>query len=142
MSVTDFNNLNGPLPWEIVKLPSLDHINLGHNALSGTIPPEFGQFSKVLLYDNNLVGTIPVELFNGGGLERSSLKQEGSIDLGRNFLSGTIPTEVGASSLSWLSLYSNNLSGSVPLELMRAESLRWLILFDNDMVCMTNAVFF
>ncbi|KAK4755982.1 hypothetical protein SAY87_009739 [Trapa incisa] len=87
--------------------PSLD---LGHNSLSGSIWPEFGNLKKlhILELKNNLLsGSIPGELSGMTSLE--------ALDLSYNNLSGTLPSSLAK--LNFLSRFSvayNNLWGPIP----------------------------
>lgn len=66
-------------------------LDLEANNLSGTIPSEIGQLSKLTM-----------------------------LDLGKNRLAGTIPSALGnLSELEWFSIFGNNLSGLVPSPLLR-----------------------
>ena len=54
------------------------------------------------------------------------------LDLSNNRLSGEIPPELGnLANLEWLDLSDNRLSGEIPAELGRLSNLRWLDLSDN-----------
>jgi len=104
-------------------------INLPHNGLSGSIPPELGNLSylkSLSLFDNQLEGSIPKELGNLSNLE--------SLFLGENQLSGNIPTEVGnLSHLNYLYLNDNHLNGSIPPELGNLSNLLRLQLDHNQL---------
>ena len=97
------------------------------NQLSGPVPPELGQLTRLErldLYDNQLTGEIPSEL---GRLER--LKE---LSLNDNRLSGSIPPELGQlARLEWMNLSSNQLSGEIPSELGRLENLAFLNCYGN-----------
>ena len=77
------------------------------NNLNGTIPPEIGLMTNLVslhLYNNQLSGSIPAELGNLTNLE--------SLRLNTNQFSGYIPPELGnLSNLETLRLYNNLLSG-------------------------------
>ncbi|MCY4577923.1 MAG: hypothetical protein OXD31_02645, partial [Chloroflexi bacterium] len=78
------------------------------------------------LWDNQLTGTVPLELGNLTNLR--------SLLLGSNHLTGTIPSELGNSiTLTHLSLRSNQLAGTIPLELTKIDSLTILDLDDNQL---------
>ena len=76
------------------------------NNLNGTIPPEIGLMTNLIslhLYNNQLSGSIPAELGNLINLE--------SLRLNTNQLSGYIPPELGdLFNLERLRLYNNQLS--------------------------------
>ena len=89
-------------------------LDLSHNALTGSIPPELGNLSRVeelRLYSNVLTGPIPRELGNLVGLRTLSLHF--------NRLNGSIPSELGnLTSLINLSLTGNELSDPIPRTLL------------------------
>ena len=100
---------------------------LWFNNLSGTIPPELGDLTaltELRLNGNQLRGTIPPELGNLTALT--------SFNLSGNQLSGTIPPELGhLSALTSLNLSDNQLSGTVPPELGNLANLDVLYLAGN-----------
>ena len=97
------------------------------NQLSGSIPVELGNFSKLehlVLSWNRLDGTIPLEL--------SELTELEMLVLSGNRLSGTIPSELGnLTQLKFLALHVNRLTGRVPPQLNTLSGLEWLFLADN-----------
>ncbi len=100
-----------------------------NNQLSGTIPVELGDLSNLefmSLQSNQLSGMIPAEL---GGLSNLEI-----LTLGGNQLSGTIPVELGdLSNLKELRLAGNQLSGTIPVVLGDLSNLEFLILFNNQL---------
>ena len=152
------NNLTGTLPSDLGKLDSLAQLDLGflssgRNAISGAIPKELGQLSKLhtlvlsrnkfsdpippelgqltalkelVLAENELTGTIPPEL---GQL--SELRQ---LRLSLNKLSGSIPPQLGnLAKLTLLWLPGNELTGTIPRELGQLSELNQLNLSDNSL---------
>ena len=116
------NDLSGPLPTEIGNLSKLEDLNLWANQITGEIPVELGNLSKLEdldLWANQITGEIPVELGNLSKLE--------DLNLGDNDLMGGIPAELGSlSRLEWMRLGDNQLSGAIPAELGNLSSLRVL----------------
>jgi hypothetical protein len=107
-----------------------EHVNeiiLFENNLTGTIPAILGNLSnlKYLILDfNQLTGTIPVELGNLTNLE--------NLGLSMNQLTGTIPVELGyLTNLKVLGLGMNQLTGTIPTELGSLVNLQSLHLFSN-----------
>ena len=123
------NNLSGSIPPELGNLSKLIWLGLYDNQLSGAIPPALGNLSKLnflLLYNNQLSGSIPPALGN--------LSKLSGLQLYENQLSGSIPSELGnLLSLRVLKLGSNQLSGSIPPELGNLSELNFLSLYNNQL---------
>ena len=104
------NGLSGEIPPELGNLTKLFWLSLRYNELSGEIPAELGNLIKLKalqLDHNKLSGEIPAELGNLFHLEE--------LDLSHNELSGEIPPELGdLVNLRWLELNGNELSGEIP----------------------------
>ncbi len=125
----NYNNLSGSIPPELGNLSNLVILQLESNQLSGTIPTELGDLTSLwslILIRNQLSGTIPTELGN--------LTNLGSLWLYSNQLSGSIPPELGnLTNLGGLGLDFNQLSGSIPSELWDLTSLGYLDLASNQL---------
>ena len=124
------NKLSGTMPTELGNLTKLVWFYLNTNNLNGTIPTELGTLTKVqnfALNNNQLSGTIPAEL--------GSLTDLRDLFLNENNLSGTIPPELGTlTNLRYLLLNENNqLSGTIPAELGSLTNLKQLILRVNQL---------
>ena len=102
-------------------------IDLYNNNLVGTIPSSLGgliNLGYLGLNDNQLTGSIPPEL---GSLSNLNL-----LWLQRNQLSGSIPAELGnLHNLSFFRLQINQLTGSIPAELGDLSNLQELWLHNN-----------
>jgi len=108
----------------------ITEINLNNNNLSGTIPIEIGDLDSLkLLYiysNNGITGSIPVEIGNLKALKRFAIAEEK--------LTGSIPVELSnLTKLEFLYLYSNELQGSIPAELGSLTNLVCLELNDNKL---------
>ena len=88
-------------------------LTLDHNQLSGLIPAELGQLTRLrslALDHNQLTGEIPAEL--------GQLAQLRNLFLANNQLTGEIPLELGQlSNLEQFSFRGNRLTGPVPVAL-------------------------
>jgi len=119
--------------WYGVTLDENGRVNellIPNNQLSGTIPPEIGNLTDLVLldlYDNQLTDTIPSEIGNLTHLQR--------LWASSNQLTGNIPPEIGnLNNLRTLYLYSNQLSGNIPVEMTTfATNLRWVYLGNNQL---------
>jgi hypothetical protein len=107
----------------------LEHLALNSNQLTGTIPPELGQLSKLrrlYLSENELSGSIPAQL--------GSLSQLNLLLLDRNQITGSIPSEIGdMSNLTILDLEHNLLAGEIPSDIGALPSLSRLELRGNQL---------
>ena len=107
----------------------VDKIGLGNNNLSGSIPLQLGNLSNLTylyLYDNQLSGSIPLQLGNLSNLQE--------LHLWGNQLSGSIPAALGnLSNLFVLDLSDNQLSGSIPAQLGNLSNLKELFLGGNQL---------
>lgn len=106
----DSTLLSGPLPPEILLLPSLERFSASACSFSGIIPVEFGSLTNLkylnLAGNAPLTGIIPTELGQLTLLE--------TLLLNENALTGTIPTELGQiTTLLEVQLGNNQLTGSV-----------------------------
>ncbi|GJZ64608.1 leucine-rich repeat-containing protein [Tanacetum coccineum] len=106
------------------------NVIIGHNTLSGSIPPHVGclrQLETLSLYNNNFSGELPLSLKN---CTKLSL-----LDLGANKLHGNIPVWIGKSfsRLYALSLKSNNFFGAIPSQICQLASLQILDLSFNNL---------
>ncbi|XP_062201766.1 receptor kinase-like protein Xa21 [Phragmites australis] len=118
------------MPPELGQLGRLQYVNLSSNALSGVIPAEVASCSGLRVFalmNNSFDGGIPAFLFN------SSLIQV--IDLRMNNLYGTIPhlLPYSSSSLEFLGLTENSLSGEIPSSLGNLSSLASLLAAENHL---------
>ncbi|KHN42594.1 Putative LRR receptor-like serine/threonine-protein kinase [Glycine soja] len=80
---------------------------------------------KIFLKGQNISGVFPSEFGN--------LTQLKELDLTRNYLSGSLPTNFSPNSLVVLSLLGNRLSGRIPTEIGDIASLEELVLECNQL---------
>ncbi|OAY80991.1 Receptor-like protein kinase HSL1 [Ananas comosus] len=108
------NQISGNLPPEISWDTNLVKIDLSNNLLTGPIPSEFGNLTKLnqlSLQGNKLDSSIPQSL--------SSLKSLNVLNLSNNLLTGEIPDSLCTLLPNSLDFSNNNLSGPVPLPLIK-----------------------
>lgn len=106
----DDTNLRGKLPYSLGNFSNLSHLRLQNNLLSGTMPSTLGNLSQLQ-----------------------------HLDLGGNILSGSIPESFcSLSKIRYLSLsnyenyeYNNNLTGTLPAELVWNNHTQILIVGNN-----------
>lgn len=107
-----YNSFSGNISW-LANLTELQTLRIDNNQLSGTI--HLGEYSTALtdvyLSNNQLEGTLE-------GI--SKLTKLRNLSLDYNLLSGILPAELGdCSTLSYLVLNNNNITGTIPVELAR-----------------------
>jgi len=123
------NQFSGGIPEELGNGQPLSYVNLANNSLTGGIPPGLARsssssLSKLILSRNNLAGQIPATLFaNASAITR--------VDLRMNSLTGAIPPFGRVTSLRYLCVTDNFLSGSVPPSVGNVSSLRFMLLGQN-----------
>jgi hypothetical protein len=100
--------LRGSIVTELVKLPELQTLDLSHNGLAGTLANEFRGLQTLHLQYNALTGTIPTRFFDSQSITTR-------LNIGSNFMNGTLPSEVNlASQLTALYVFENNFVGGIP----------------------------
>jgi hypothetical protein len=138
------NWLTGPVStWYglTVEGDRVTELILFSNNLIGTLPDELGEINslyKITLSNNQkLTGDIPESIFNVDSLVWLAIGNCAylkSISFRENFLTGLIPSDIGdIDSLQFLYLFDNQLSGPIPPELGNLENLEELRLFDNQL---------
>ncbi|XP_044473876.1 receptor-like protein kinase BRI1-like 3 [Mangifera indica] len=126
-----FNNITGSVPLPLANCTQLRVLDLSSNALTGTIPsgfcssPSLSALERIILPNNYLSGTVPLELENCKNLK--------TIDLSFNSLSGPIPPAIWTLPyLSDLVMWANNLTGEIPEAIcVNGGNLETLILNNN-----------
>lgn len=116
------NQLEGPFPYELCKLKSLQPLDLSKNSLSGSIPScsNFSFINHVHLNKNKISGPIKSGFQKGSTLVTLNLRDN-------LYLTGNIPDRLGSlSSLSILLLKSNQMKGLIPFQLCLLSKLSML----------------
>lgn len=139
------NNFHGHFPTQLGELTELRNFHLFRNSFSGSLPTELGQMTQIecifTLSETNLTGPIPSELVSplqsmssvlhslGPAKNQIQLSLQGlltaahTVDLSKNYLTGTVPVELGnLYGLTSLQLHQNQLSGPIPSELGLLDS--------------------
>ncbi|XP_039017087.1 receptor-like protein 9a [Hibiscus syriacus] len=127
----DFLMKNGYNSYKGRIIPLVSGIDLSCNKLVGEIPPQIGNFHKMLglnLSHNSLTGSIPPTFAN--------LKQIESVDLSYNKLTGNIPSQlVGLTFMSTFNVSFNNLSGRIPSRVAQFGTFDVFSYLGNPFLC-------
>jgi subtilisin family serine protease len=122
-----WNDLSGTLPPEIGDFPELIDLVLWWNYIGGTLPPEIGNLTKVEYLDlewNEFTGAIPPEIGNMSAMWM--------LWLSYNNWEGSLPKELGnLTNMEYLLMYSASLTGSIPVEFGNLTKMIYLWLDDN-----------
>ncbi|KAI5057338.1 hypothetical protein GOP47_0027353 [Adiantum capillus-veneris] len=142
------NSLNGSIPPELGRLESLVHLLLDNNDLSGELPPELSNISTLLIMqldNNHFSGSIPsiysalskltkLSLRNcsltGTIPDLSAMSSLGYLDLSQNQLTGQLPSSI-SQVVTTIVLSNNRLDGEIPEALYKLENLEFLLLGNN-----------
>jgi hypothetical protein len=117
-----YNRIDGTLPKEFGQLESLVTLELGHNLFSGA-PPNFKtlhSLTKLHLNQNTpgFSGPFPSYIFDAGRMGPGGLGDSSTVielDISRNNLTGTLPSEIShMQQLTTLDISGNRLSGYLP----------------------------
>ncbi|XP_044954563.1 receptor kinase-like protein Xa21 [Hordeum vulgare subsp. vulgare] len=125
------NHFEGEIPASLANASSMEFLYLGNNSLSGVVP-SFGSMSNlqvVMLHSNQLEAgdwTFLSSLANCTELQK--------LNLGGNKLSGNLPAGSVATlpkRMNGLTLQSNYISGTIPLEIGNLSEISLLYLDNN-----------
>ncbi|KAL3647922.1 hypothetical protein CASFOL_008890 [Castilleja foliolosa] len=119
------NYISGEIPTSLGQLRALQTLDLSFNQLTGTIPRAVGTIpalSNVILCHNRLTGSVPP--FTSQTLTR--------LDLKHNDLSGSLAPHGLPSSLQYLALSWNRLTGPMDRVLFNLNRLNYLDLSLNQ----------
>ncbi|GLT31282.1 hypothetical protein SLA2020_060290 [Shorea laevis] len=138
------NLVSSYIPLELCYLSQLQILDLADNNFIGRIPPCFGKF-PVMVNATKLINSMSdyywswahlMEVVKGRYLEytRKTLGLESSIDLSSNNLTGSIPEElIFLKDLHNLNLSWNHLSGTIPEKIGQMENLESLDFSQNGL---------
>eukprot|EP00535_Pseudo-nitzschia_heimii_P012946 CAMPEP_0197197684 /NCGR_PEP_ID=MMETSP1423-20130617/32993_1 /TAXON_ID=476441 /ORGANISM="Pseudo-nitzschia heimii, Strain UNC1101" /LENGTH=990 /DNA_ID=CAMNT_0042651509 /DNA_START=46 /DNA_END=3018 /DNA_ORIENTATION=+ len=101
--------LKGSVVTELTALPMLEHLDLSHNGLKGTLSDKFRSLKTLRLQYNEMDKSIPPNFFD----DQNAMTE---LNIGSNNMIGTIPSEVGlVSKMTNLYLFDNNFTGRIPV---------------------------
>ncbi|KAF5727869.1 serine/threonine-protein kinase BRI1-like 1 [Tripterygium wilfordii] len=151
------NKLTGGLPETFIGCSSLQHLNLGNNLLAGdflsTVVGSIHSLRYLYVPFNNITGSVPMTLANCTQLQvldLSSNEFTGKVPswfcsnptssalekilLANNYLSGSVPSEIGrCKNLRSIDLSFNSLTGPVPREIWTMPNLSDLVMWANNL---------
>lgn len=133
--------LTGTIPMSLVNLTNLKALDLGPNALTGSIP--YG-----LCHDNIELLSLPSNKLTANLSQILNCRSAARIDLSYNQITGTLPntTHWELYSLSGLVLNDNQINGTLPRAIFKLPSLAYLGLESNRygscMMCCRNCMSF
>lgn len=130
--------LEGTLPGSVFsRLPYLQELRLGQNALRGNIPTQLAELPNLYrlgLSDNAFVGTIPEGLLGERG-PSDVFYQKINIFLGNNQLSGNLPQSLGRDDIFSLWVEENPaLYGPVPHTYTQQDAM-YIFHFEDTQIC-------
>ncbi|KAL5738929.1 hypothetical protein ACOSQ2_028109 [Xanthoceras sorbifolium] len=148
----DLNNLSGSIPKSFANLSSARHFHFNNNSFSGQIPAELSNASSLLhllLDNNNLSGNLPPEIsklpqlrilqldnnnFNGSEIPATygNFSKLAKLSLRNCGLQGAVPDLSGITSLLYLDLSWNHLTGPIPTNKLSAN-MTTIYLSDNNL---------
>jgi len=103
----DGNNLEGPIPEELLSLTNLQELSIDDNRFNGQVPPAIGGLKNLLLFSaisNFLTGELPQEMEKLEDLVTLHLQQNKLTSIGK-------PDFNKMKALSFLDLSHNNING-------------------------------
>ncbi|KAJ9128737.1 hypothetical protein P3X46_034530 [Hevea brasiliensis] len=132
----EMNSINGTIPVLLSQCHNLKTIRLNENQLTGNIPSQLGYLQRLEVLHlsiNNLTGAIRNQLLGEIPSELGRLRNIREFHVSENQLSGEIPYSIwNISSMVFLSLTHNNLTGKLPSDMGSAlPNLRMLYLARN-----------
>jgi len=123
------NDLLGEIPEQLYKLTNLEKLYLFKNELEGTISSRIENLQAIThihLSHNNLVGSIPPEIKSSG----DEIRPLSYLNLYSNKLTGTLPQNLRLRNLRYFDVGRNQLTGTLPDDI--GEKFVWLRHFHLD----------
>ncbi|KAB2615899.1 receptor-like protein 2 [Pyrus ussuriensis x Pyrus communis] len=135
-----FNQISGSIPSWLGTLPKLFFVSLSSNQISGEFPKQLCSLPMLMMDESRLddyefeLPLISLPIKNPRFWPRRLSNFPGTIDLGLNNISGSIPTEIGQLLfLRELYLNSNNFLGDIPDQISDLKYLEVLNLSTNHL---------
>ncbi|KAJ1276727.1 hypothetical protein BS78_05G236700 [Paspalum vaginatum] len=128
------NKFEGPIPVSLSNASALEVIFFRVNKFSGQIPQDIGIHGHLTVFSigyNHLQATEPKDW--GFLASLTNCSNLTLLDLDRNNLVGVMPITIAnlSKELTWISIASTKISGSIPAEIGTFHKLRNLTLADN-----------
>ncbi|KAL6195114.1 hypothetical protein ACLB2K_030735 [Fragaria x ananassa] len=137
-----YNSITGSIPSWLGNLPRLKFLNLGANLISGDLPKELCRL-PMWMFENTTAtqeDDIELELPVYGSRGPTLFVQVTlsyfpiAMDLKSNNISGSIPIEIGqVQLLRHLDLSNNSFTGNIPEQISNLKNLETLSLFKNHL---------
>lgn len=129
------NKFTGAIPGSLHNLTNINVIRMAHNLLEGSVPPGLGNLPHLRMYN---IGYNRIRSSGDQGLDYiiSSLANSTQLNflaIDGNFLEGVIPENIGdlSTSLTYLYMGQNRISGGIPASIRYLSSLALLNLSHN-----------
>ncbi|KAL6203764.1 hypothetical protein ACLB2K_027463 [Fragaria x ananassa] len=134
-----YNSITGSIPSWLGNLPRLKFLNLGANLISGDLPKELCRL-PMWMFENTTATQEDVELPVYGSQGPTLFVQYTlsyfpfTMDLKSNNISGSIPIEIGrVQLLRHLDLSNNSFTGNIPEQISNLKNMETLSLFKNHL---------
>ncbi|XP_058080660.1 uncharacterized protein At4g06744-like [Magnolia sinica] len=126
------NNFGGTITADVAKLPYLYELDLSNNKLTGSFPLDILNVVNLTFLDirfNSFVGSVPFDLFNLQKLPKLEV-----LFLNNNNFSLQIPDSIGQTSVKYLTLANNQLTGGIPRSIGNlSNTLVEVLLLNNQL---------
>ncbi len=103
-------------------------VNLNNNGLTGTLPASIGgleSLTQLVVSNDGIGGTIPSSL--------ADLRELNTVWIAGTDVTGQIPAGLGHTGLKQLYLHQNNLTGSLPPDLLNSSTLTYFTAVGNNL---------
>ncbi|CAN6234717.1 unnamed protein product [Urochloa humidicola] len=128
------SGFQGPIPYELGNMTSLEQVYINHNSITSMIPPNLKNLCNLKILDfsvNNITGDIG-DLIKR--LPKCSWDKLYWLDFSQNKIGGNLPNWLQPlNSMSYLNLYDNHITGPLPLSIGGLNNLTKLYLGSNHL---------